>query len=210
MTTTTTTPERRETDAERIEREEREVAEALAARAAEVAALSDEQLCRDATDAELRAERDRLAAAGVPRTRGILTVPRPLARERLARAREALAGAAAGAITAAARECARPEGPSTDSLRRALALRALAGAPGGFWTDLAAAIDGPAPSGMSELFTDDDPAAELRAAARGHDVRRNRISDELEARAIAATAVAKPGMAERIAALTGRRKEGKS
>ena len=48
---------------------------------------------------------------------------------------------------------------------------------------------------MAEVFADTDYLAERRAAARAHDVRLTRISEELEARRIAVMAASRPGMA---------------
>ncbi len=207
MTTdTTTTTERPETPEAAAEREAHEAAEALAARAAEVAGMDDATLTAEATDAELEAEDRRLATLPRPSTRAILTVPRARGHERLRNAREALPGVVAAAIVTAARECARPEGPSLDSLRRAADLHALTATGEKFWAAIGDAIDGPAPAGMSECFSDDDPAAEVRAAQRAIEARRGIISDELAAREVIATVAARPGMGARLAALGGRGK----
>lgn len=203
---TTDTPERRETPEETAEREAREAAEALAARAAEIAAMDDADLTAEATDAELKAEDQRLATLPRPSTRAITTIPRARGHERLRIVREGLPGASAGALQAAARGAAKVDGPSIDDLRRAFALHQLARAGEEFWTALAAVVDGPAPAGMAEVFSDDDPAAEARAELRRTEARRNAISRELEAREVARRAAQHPGMVARIAALAkGRR-----
>ena len=111
---------------------------------------------------------------------------------------------------AAARECAGSGGPSLEALRRAAALRLLASSDDGLWQALHDAIDAPAGPGLSEVFSDTDEQGERRKLAVEFDQRRNAISDELETRAIAATAASRPGMAQRIAALTARAKGGKS
>ncbi|MGE0026869.1 MAG: hypothetical protein AB7O78_09885 [Thermoleophilia bacterium] len=194
-------PERHETDEERAQREAREEAERLAARAADLAKLPTKDLLKEATDDELMAESQRNAKSGIVRTRTVTTTPRATGHARIDAAREQVQRAAAGAVVYAARGAAKSDGPQLEDLLHAEAMARLAGAPDEFWQRLHDAVDAPAPRGLSEAFADRDYAAEIREEERQRELRRSAIADELEARRVARLAAARPGMAERIAAL---------
>lgn len=189
---------------EAAEQEAQEAAQAAAraaARARELAALDTPALLAEATDAELESERARLAAWSPGPRRAITTLPRAKAHERLSLARAALEQAAVDAkwqVLAETRK--RPEGPTTESLRRAFTLGQMAAARESFFSDLEGMIDATPRPGEAALFTDDDPAGEVGRERRENEARMGAITDELADRAAMALVASRPGLLKRLTA----------